>query len=907
MGPAALQPSTPLQQNENGYWIVLDNAALPSLMPALMERQAVPKRNALQTTGDDIHRANQYAATRDAAQLKRATPFFDETALTVANTTIAQSATSLGSGAALGWNLSDGRRPLSITPDALPLDDDRSALMLQVFRGWLESQYSSIDALNKQWGTKFIHWHDIVPPTTDEVKSAHNPAYAALLKEMLAPPPPPPAPAAPAAPAAPVAPAAPGTAPAAPAAPGVPPVPAPAAEPKPLPSPVLPKDVRIDDPPKPPERVWDTRDGNKGFTLKPEEIPAPGGENYSAWSDWRTFNDFVFNRLLREYAKTARTNGIKTPIGLSHSLPPLAYNATDLVQLGRSLNWIEPAEGSAMRDILRDLAPDTKRVTRLAGEPNSLFRLWDNWLRGDTGVIASPAVANEATMNQELNFIARTLEPVRQRTVRAVDPIGIYYSPRSMQLHWMLDSAADGSWWLRRPVGAEVRRNGGMLQFEAWRMLLDDLGYEPGYIQPDFVTSGQLRRSKLKVLILPKVLSLSEHEAVELRAWVKLGGVLIADGACGMFDEHGKRRRAPNLNEWPVGILDSDFGLQRTGATLLERNGAYDGLTKDRVYLKDRVTGYAFGPSTSELRVLEPEIQQAGCFCHAVSTAGASALMSKSSGLGRMLYLNLAFQDYPELRKKQFCEDFDFEGISLNDYNKKFGMPPGGEALRLVVGDMLSEMIPENPVKVFNADGQPYRGLKRAHFDAGNGSRVIVLLPNGQLAFDDIDRADITKAPEAKADAATGEKNGSRNKSAWVTLAGDYHWYDVRTGHEVGHGDSAQITLLPDRATVLVALPYQAPRVKLTTRRTDPRGVFRVQANVVSQSIPDSKHVFRAELVSPDGQTESVASLAQLTDADRGSATWVIHLPADAPYGNHKLVIQDLLTGKRAETHLLKD
>jgi len=663
-----------------------------------------------------------------------------------------------------------------------------------------------------------------------------------------------------------------------------------AAATNPLPTPILPKDVRLDDPPKPPERVWDMRDGVKGFTLQPNEIPPAGGENYSSWSDWRTFNDFVYNRLLREYSATARASGIQTPIGLSNALPPLAYNNTDMAQLGRSIQWIEPGDGSIARDVMRDLAPQVKRLTRLDGGANSLFRLWDHWLRGDTGVIASPAVANEPTMNQELNFIARTLEPVRQRTTRAVDPIGIYYSPRSMQLHWMLDSAADGSWWLQRTPADEKRRNGGLLQLEAWRMLLDDLGYEPGYIQPEFVLSGQLRNSKLKVLILPKVLSLSEHEAVELRAWVKTGGIVIADGACGMFDEHGKRRRAPNINEWPTGILDSDFGVQRTGATLLERNGEYSGTVKDRVHLKDRVTGYAFGPSTNELRVLEPEVMQAGSYCHAVSDAGASALMSKADGLGRMIYLNLAMQDYPALRKRTFCEDFDFEGISLNDYSKKFGQPPGGEALRLVVSDMLSEIVPENPVKVFNADGQPLRGVKRAHFDAGNGSTVVVLLPVGRLPWADDD------APVGKI-----------AMPAWITVPGDYHWYDVRTGVEVGQGDSAKITLLPDRATVLVALPYQAPKVRLVTRRTDPRGVYRVQANVVSTHVPDSKHVFRAELVSPNGEAEPVASLANLTDAERGGATWVIQLPPDAPFGNHRLVIQDLLTGKRAETNLLKD
>lgn len=844
MGADAVQSQQPLQQAENGYWIaLLDNNVLPPLFP---QEKAQSDAN-----------LKEYAARRDAALFALPVPLFDEKRLEGVKLDIAAAATKLENGSALGFALGNN---FALTANGMPSDADRSPLMLDIFRGWLETQYPSLEALNEQWGTKFVHWHQIVPPTTDAVKAAHQPAYKELYDRMLAPPPQP--------------------------------LPTPA-------TPVLPKDARLDDPPAPPEPAWDIRENIKGFKLTPALLAQPGKENFSGWNDWRTFNDFVANRLLREFSSVARGNNIQAPLGLLNAPPPTAFTNADVAQLGRSVDWIESGDSSVLRELLRSIAPNVKRLTRIEpNDPAAVYRLWTNWLSGDTGVIAARETVQPANgpseLRDELHFISRTMEPLRQRVTRAVDPIAIYYSPRSIQLHWMLDSAADGSWWLHRSPNDDAKRNGGLLQLEAWRMLLDDLGYEPGYVQPEFLLSGQLRNSKIKVLILPKVLSLSDHEAVELRSWAKLGGVILADGACGVFDEHGKRRIAPNLNQWPVGILDTDFGIKRSGATLLEQNGAFLGTEKDQALLKDRVTGYSFGPSTSELRVIEPEVTEAGAYCHGTSKGGAGAMLSRSGGLGRFIYLNLAMQDYPQLRTKEFCEDFAFEGVSLNEYRKKYGLPTGGEALRLVIGDMLGEIALENPVLVLNAEGQPFRGIQRAHFDAGAGCRVVVLLPNGQIVRDG---ANVPSVAGRAISAPT---------PAWVSLPGDFHWYDVRTGKELGHGEQAMIQLLPDRATVLAALPYRAPRVRTTSRRTDPRGAFRVQAAVVSDAPAKGKHLFQAELVGPSGQAEP-GKVAALTLAKDGQAVWEFALPQDAERGTHRLLIRDLLTGKCAEAYLEKE
>jgi hypothetical protein len=852
IGPPALNAGVPLQQVENGYWIVTDSAtAMPPLFPAGI--------SAFPAAPDP--RFKEYAASRDASVFARARPFFDDAALAQAKAAIQNAAASMGAGGALAWNIGDGA---ALSAGGMPFDDDRSTLMLSVFREWLKSQYPSLEALNAQWGTAFQHWQEIVPRTTDATKNLNFPGYDSLFTRMMAPPP--------------------------------------APDPLAAVQPKLPDDIQIEKRRGPPEPDWDVRDGVRGFALAfPNSQPATHA-NFSSWSDWRTFNDFVFNRLLREYAATARAAGIAAPLGLRDAFPPLAFNCTDWQKLSGGIGWIEPGESAFARELLRDLAPHVKRLTRVEnGGDAALFQLWDNWLRGDSGALVAPAAldADNGALRGELQFLSRTLEPLRQRVTRKIDPIGIYYSPRSMQMHWMLDSAFDGSWWLERSPAAEQSHNSGLLQFNAWRMLLDDLGYEPGYIQPEFVTSRKLLDSRFKVLILPKVLCLSEQEAAELRGWVKRGGIVIADGACGLYDEHGKRRIAPNINEWPIGILDADFGIQRTGGTLLEANGAFHGGAGDRAYLKDRVTGYAFGPSTSELRVLEPEVLEAGAYCHSVSTAGAAALLSRAGGLGRFLYLNLAMQDYPRLRARPVCEDFTFEGISLLDYEEKYGIPRGGEALRLIVGDMLSEIAPPSPIAVHDADGLPLRGIRRALFDAGAGCQVVVLLPNGAVS------PDIQAAKYVKGMLKVDGRVIETPTPALVSLPGNYYWYDVRTGQDLGYGPQAAVQLLADRVTVLAALPYRAPRLRVSSRRVNPDGVFRVQATVVSDQPATGTHVFKTELLSPDGDIER--QTAELVPTENGLATWTVALPADAPPGTHRLLIRDLLTGKQNEAQLLKD
>jgi hypothetical protein len=78
---------------------------------------------------------------------------------------------------------------------------------------------------------------------------------------------------------------------------------------------------------------------------------------------------------------------------------------------------------------------------------------------------------------------------------------------------------------------------------------LDSLGrggVEASILTPELVEKGALG-SGIRVLILPRVLALSEREAAQIRRFVANGGIVIAEGVPGRFDQHCRRLQGPML------------------------------------------------------------------------------------------------------------------------------------------------------------------------------------------------------------------------------------------------------------------------------------------------------------------------------------------------------------------------
>jgi hypothetical protein len=716
-------------------------------------------------------------------------------------------------------------KDLSLTNASAPFDYDMSPSTIQVFQGWLEKRYGKLDALNAQWGTSYKSWNDIRPPTTDSVLNFKRGAPVTAMAPDN-------------------------------------------------------KDPK------------DPRETHAPATKVPEPSARrmPGHENFSAWSDFRTFNDFAFARLLKEYrAKLTQTEPFAHP-GLVGIPPPSVFGGWDYWQVAKLLDWAEEHESPQGRALLRNFAPQIRFVSQVSGTGRAnIYELWNRWMTGDFGCIVDSKTLNEdaSELSADLKFLASGVTRLRENAEAVSSTLAIYYSPRSMQVQWLLDCQEAGTDWLLRDSTYEATHNSALLSLKAWSMLLEDLGYAPRFIYPNDVISGALDKAKIRAVLLPKVVALSDAEALALRKFALSGGIVIADGACGTFDGSGRRR---GTNDTPVGVLDGDFGIARKDLRVNESNGTFTADAAESVVtMRDGINKEAIGPEGSELKVLEPGITVRGGRAHAWSANGAAALLNKSAGVGRFIYLNLSVQNYPTLREAPMGDDFIFHGMSGADYVKKYGLPTGGEALRLVIGDVLSDIVLANPLHVWSAEGTPLRGFRRAEYFLGRDADVFAIIPLGRTddGLTTISGQSITEPTPI-----------------WVGLDHARHWYDVRTGGYLGWGRSVKVTADPVHPLLLSALPYMTDHINLKIGRTDPRGTFKVQA-ALSSSLQPVVHVFHLDITDPAGKV--LQHYTQNVVAEGGKWNGEIILGVNEPTGHYRLVVRDVATGATGIGDLAKD
>lgn len=129
-----------------------------------------------------------------------------------------------------------------------------------------------------------------------------------------------------------------------------------------------------------------------------------------------------------------------------------------------------------------------------------------------------------------------------------------------------------------RTAGAQAFRG-------AYRMLLE------ARIPFDFISDEKLAETDLdryRAIVMPNVACISDGEAATLDAWVKAGGLLIATGETGLYDERGVRREKPALESLPIrerltmrrdmrgAYFEADADeAEKTGAGLYMLDGVY--------------------------------------------------------------------------------------------------------------------------------------------------------------------------------------------------------------------------------------------------------------------------------------------------------------------------------------------
>lgn len=308
-----------------------------------------------------------------------------------------------------------------------------------------------------------------------------------------------------------------------------------------------------------------------------------GVYNFAPWADFRDFQDYYFAYVLRGGGEVLKTAQPRAKVGITGAMGAFAFGGWDWSRLAQSLDVVESYDIGQARSLWRDLAPGKAAFGTLSlsaatkpevlssearsglwslaldGGPRGVL-LWDTTANGEQNASALVTLEGKATAVGEalaptLRTLAGEAGALLSHCRREDDGVAVLYSPASIRLHWLLEAdALHGDEWLSAwgsDTAGERRESAYLRLRESWGKLLEDLGLSWRWMSSAQVASGELLKGekRVKVLVLPQALALSDIEADALKKFVQQGGRIVADAACGRFDEHGRIRAAPALDE----------------------------------------------------------------------------------------------------------------------------------------------------------------------------------------------------------------------------------------------------------------------------------------------------------------------------------------------------------------------
>ncbi|MEJ5349163.1 MAG: alpha-amylase family protein [Desulfosoma sp.] len=509
--------------------------------------------------------------------------------------------------------------------------------------------------------------------------------------------------------------------------------------------------------------------------------------NLSAWMDFRQFMDVQFACVLRDLVGYANVLDPKTPTGFVGGQAPSPWGGYDYALLSRAVQWMEAYDIHGADELLRSWwnEPRKLRMHTFFSTGNLKLDSWFLWrtlVHGNQAVVAWPKGWFHVEDSQIAPYVRQLKDlfmeiqgPVSEPFVSPnsrfePDPIGIYYSHPSVQVGWAMDAETHGkSWPLRKGSIDNENQTLGVLR-KVWCKTLEDLGYQYDFVSYMDVLDGRINLSeRFKVIVLPRVMSLSEKEAKELRQFVERGGVLIADALCGVLDEHGKGRFR--------GLLDDLFGITRDwNLGVLNGKGVteIDGERYKEPFLK-RLGNYAGALRYEGIVVYERGIhhlkEQKAIVVHdpVDPLRKASVFVSSPYGQGKAFYLNLTPVEYwaPERRFGTF-----------------------GRTWRALVRGILQEAGLEPRVSVYE-NGSSVHMIESLFWK--KGSRIYLALVKNPTAEPDKPRFKVYD----QAEGVTGNPVTVRMK-----FANKVHLLDLRSNRDLGLDSCFDIQFKPWEASV---------------------------------------------------------------------------------------------------------
>ena len=654
------------------------------------------------------------------------------------------------------------------------------------YRDFLERKYVKVQNLNRQWGTELKSFDDVYPLLSKKKIDALGKSWEAAKEKGLAPP-------------------------------GI-------------------------DPSKfVPEEEYKER--------------AAAAGNYSQYIDlWRN-NYRVFADQYRLATAMAKESNPYARIGSWAPMWPWAHSAHDWATFVQDMECLAPyGRGGEMlpMESARSFAPPTTmtglcyggylymgfpRRTQLRDLEWQKWRIWSGLLRGFTSVWwysmghggnesgMSPGVSPYPCLRVASAEAARMRQGfyhVFTRARRQYGPVALHYSIPSRLMGSLIPN------FNRRPWDFHF----------LLRIMQDHVGQQYTFVSSEQIAKGEL--SKYKVLMMPLSMAIDAAEAKAMAAFVREGGLLIADVRPGLANGHG------NLNDNK--LMSELFGVtyrKELGRKLLvgQVSGDYRGV--------------AFRNDEQKLPA-DPALELKGAKA-LLELDGTPLVVCNDVGKGSAVCLNIPFNYY--------------RGYPTPDHMYKyFGEPGHNRMLGNVIAAILKAHKIERPVQVEGLAGDWMWGLDTPYHVDG-----------------EVQYVSLTKRRRSK------REQGGYEISVRPPKGG--HVYDMDRGKYLGLKDSWPVKVAAADVQLFSVLPYKVDglSVALSDRTVASGRPIKGTVTVDTGNAPPARHFVHLRVVRPDGK--DVRYLARTLETADGAAKFSLPTELNAPAGTYKLRCTDAATG----------
>jgi hypothetical protein len=609
-------------------------------------------------------------------------------------------------------------------------------------------------------------------------------------------------------------------------------------------------------------REWGSafRDWDAVLPLTTEAARREG--RFAPWADHRTYMEVSFARAYQTVRDGVREGDPEGRIALSGTQVTNPWNGCDWHRLDGVIDDFLSYSGGNQWDIHRSFAKPGARIGFWTGYGRSgaavKHEVWTAALQGvlHPQLFWSPSILNpDMTFSRSGRDLGDAFQALRFEGIgrllmeaeRLDDGVAVHYSMPSVHAAGILGQHDRGE--------AKTRGTSFPANRDGWVRLLDDLGLSFRFVATPQVEAGALQG--MRVFVLPYSTALSDREAAEIRRFVEAGGILLADGAAGLFDEHVAWRE--------TGALDALFGVTAPPPRTRSASGAR-AKGKVQVTAEGTACGLRAGDLAS-LEALEPAVRASNG--HALARVGTADLaVVNRVGKGAAVYLNA-------LLDRTGDEEEEVRAVT--------------EDWRSLVRAVLAQAGVRPAVSVSDPAGRPVSNVRVARYRFGE-HEVVALLSGDLDVRTSFSRDGVTVYEDA-------EKGRVVRHEVDVALPRAAHVTNARTGEALGETARLRTTLTAGDALVLTLGPVP-PEMRLTGPREAKRGT----ALAFAAATPPGKRLLRWHVHGPGGAF--FPEYARATVVDGLSATFDLPSALNDPLGEYRIRVTDVLSGASAETTL---